>query len=129
MIKVLKNFSIGFLFMGFMSSSSFATGSLTEFYSQKELLKNWALSICFAQISKDAYNKDDAGITAGAYLEYGKGPIEDYDELRKIVKKYINLKYSGSVQSNYDTMKCIDMFHSKELNNLVKKLVKNQASR
>ena len=99
---------------------------MTSTYSQKNLLKNWALSICFAQISKDNSNKEDAGKTAGAYLEFGHQPLEAYEDLRLIVKKYVNLKYSGSVDSDFNTMKCIDLFHSKELDQLTTKLAKRR---
>ena len=99
---------------------------MTAKYDQKTLLKNWALSRCFAQIAKDDKTAEDAGITASAYLEFGHQGIEAYDELRALVAKYKNLKYDGSVKSEYNTMKCIDLFHSKELDRLTTKLVRRR---
>jgi hypothetical protein len=95
-----------------------------ETYSQRILLKNWALSVCFAQIAKDDGTAEDAGLTASAYVEFAHQGEEAYDQLRKLVDKYKNLEYAGSVKSNYNTMKCIDLFHSKELDRLVTKLVR-----
>ena len=95
-----------------------------ENYSQKTLLKNWALSVCLASIAKDPASKEDAGATASAYLEFGKQQIEAYDQLRKLVHQYVSRKYGGSIQSEFNTMKCIDLFHSKELDRLTTKLVK-----
>lgn len=96
----------------------------TEKYSQKQLLKNWALSRCLAQAYTDKSTKDDANATASAYLEYGKQPIEVYTELDALVGKYSQRHYSGSVDSSFNTMKCIDLFNSKELDDLSGKLSK-----
>ena len=96
--------------------------SLTETYSQKTLLKNWALSVCLAEISKDASEREDANATASAYLEFGRQQIEAYNALRELAKKYAKRKYGGSIKSEFNTMKCIDLFHSKELDQLTEKL-------
>ena len=91
-------------------------------YSQKTLLKNWALTICLARISPDDAAKTDASATASAYLEYGKQPPEAYDELRALVNKYVSMKYGGhETQAEFNTMKCIDLFHSKELDRVATK--------
>ncbi|WP_347989666.1 T6SS amidase immunity protein Tai4 family protein [Methylomonas sp. AM2-LC] len=97
-----------------------------ESYSQKTLLKNWALSVCLAQISKDVGAREDANATASAYLEFGRQRIEDYDTLRSLVEKYVNRKYAGSIKSDFNTMKCIDLFHSKELDDLASKFSKKK---
>lgn len=100
--------------------------SMTEKYSQKTLLKNWALSVCLATISKDANTRADANATASAYLEFGRQPIETYNALRELAEQYANRKYGGSIKSEFNTMKCIDLFHSKELENLTIKPSKNK---
>ncbi|MET3134041.1 hypothetical protein AAKU55_004335 [Oxalobacteraceae bacterium GrIS 1.11] len=97
---------------------------MTESYSQRNLLKNWALSACLAINAKDAATKADASATASAYMEFGRQRIEAYDELRKLAEKYATLSYSGSIPSEFNTMKCIDLFHSGELDRLVTKLTK-----
>jgi hypothetical protein len=94
--------------------------------NQKMLMKNWALSTCFARIAQDQATKTDAGLTASAYLQNSQQDIEDFDKIDKIVDKVLAMKYGGSVQSNYNTMKCIDLFHSKELDRLVGKLVRRR---
>ena len=100
--------------------------ALTDTYSQRELLKNWALSVCIAAIAKDAQAREDANATASAYLEFGHQPIEAYDALRNLVDKWVAKRYSGSIPSEWNTMKCIDMYHSRELNQLVAKLEKKR---
>jgi hypothetical protein len=84
-------------------------------YSQKTLLKNWALSRCLGQVNPDGKSREDANASASAYLEFGRQPIQVYEALGGIVDKYVNKKYAGSVRSEFNTMKCIDLFHSKEL--------------
>jgi hypothetical protein len=100
--------------------------SMTENYSQKTLLKNWALSVCLAKISKDTTEREDANATASAYFEFGQQHIEAYDALRKLAEQYANRKYGGSIKSDFNTMKCIDLFHSKELNDLTSKFSKKK---
>lgn len=92
---------------------------------QKTLMKNWALSICFAQIAEDERTKKDAGATARAYLENSQQDMAAFEQIGKLVDKYVQLKYDGSDKANYNTMKCIDLFHSKELDRLVSRYVKN----
>jgi len=93
---------------------------------QKMLMKNWALSTCFARIAEDQATKADAGLTASAYLENSQQDLEDFDKIDKLVEKYLAKKYGGSVASNYNTMKCVDLFHSKELDRLAGKLVRRR---
>ncbi len=100
--------------------------SLTEHYSQEMLLKNWALSRCLAKTYDDEKVRDDANATASAYLEYGKQSIETYNQLDELVDKYVNLAYGGSVKSDFNTMKCIDLYHSKELRKMVLTALKNK---
>jgi len=95
---------------------------MTQTYSQRDLLKNWAFSACLAAVSKDAATKADANAAAGAYLEFGRQGIEAYNELHKLVETYAARRYAGSTGAEYNTMKCIDLLHSAELDKLATKL-------
>ncbi len=117
----MKKQLVTFIFIGLMQSSAVAQ-HMTARYDQKTLLKNWTLAICLAQVAQDPKTAEDASVTASAYMEFGKQGIEAYQELRKIVNKYKNMHYEGSVKSDFNTMKCIDLFHSKELDRLSSKL-------
>lgn len=90
-------------------------------YSQKTLLKNWALSRCLGKVYVDGKSAEDANASASAYLEFGRQPIQVYEAVSVIVNKYVNKKYAGSLPSEFNTMKCIDLFHSKELDVLSSK--------
>ncbi|MGE5476894.1 MAG: T6SS amidase immunity protein Tai4 family protein [Bacteroidales bacterium] len=90
-------------------------------YSQKVLLKNWAFSACLSIVATDDAARADANATAGAYLEYGHQPIEAYEELRQLAEQFARRQYAGSVPSHFNTMKCIDLFHSRALDRLTAK--------
>ena len=75
-----------------------------------------------AQVLPDGSAKDDANAAAGGCIEFGRQPIEAYENLGKLVDKYIKLPYVGSMKSDFNTMKCIDLFHSKELEEAVTRL-------
>ena len=101
-----------------------AAGSATSSYSQKALFKNWSLSRCIAKAYPNGPIVDDAEITAAAYLELSDVPIEAFDEVKRLVDKYLARPYDGSVKSPYHTMKCIDLFYGKELDALWRKYAK-----
>ena len=96
----------------------------TPTYSQKMLLKNWALSVCLAKVAKTAEAKDDANATAAAYMEFGKQSVEAYEPLRELADRYAKRVYGGAARSEFNTMKCIDLLHSKELDALTARLAK-----
>jgi hypothetical protein len=90
-------------------------------YSQRTLLKNWALSRCLGRVAVNQQSRDDAYATAAAYLEFGSQGMDAYESLQVLVDKYAAKTYSGSIKSDFNTMKCIDLFHSEELSNAVKR--------
>lgn len=103
-------------------------------YSQQTLLINWALSICIAQTTSDKDLIRDANATAGAYLELGRQDLDAYDSIRMLVKSSIKRESRSkpdieqpSIEMN--VMKCIDLFHSQELDRLTKRLTKTTTSK
>lgn len=112
---------IAFLCLAGLCTTAAAEEPATAKYSQKILLKNWALSRCLAQIAPDEASRNDANATAAAYLEFGHQPIEAYEAIDKLVGTFIKREYAGSTKSSYNTMKCIDLFHSRDLDVVVRK--------
>lgn len=92
-----------------------------ETYSQAVLFKNWALSPCIGKAFASDESKSDANNTASAYLEFGKASAEFYEAADKLVDGYLARSYSGSVPGKFNTMKCIDLLHSKELDKLAER--------
>ena len=123
---VVKTNSIGVLLSGLLLAGQGLAQSEVRSYSQKTLLKNWALSSCLARVYEDQNTRDDASAAAAAYLEFGRQPIEAYESLERLVEKYASRKYFGSIQSDFNTMKCIDLFHSRELDSLVRRLLRSK---
>lgn len=118
------SFALSMACLAMAATSTFGAGqSMTSKYSQRDLLRNWTLSVCLATVYKDPTTKEDANQTAAAYLEYGRQGIEAYDELRKLVDAYAARRYAGSTGAEFNTMKCIDLLNSPELEKLSSKLI------
>jgi Type VI secretion system (T6SS), amidase immunity protein len=105
-----------------LSGACASTPELGPAHPQARILKNWALSRCLAKAAGESPPGDDAARSAAAYLEMGTGPIESYDKLEALADTYLQRKYGGSVNGEYNTMKCIDLYESRELETLVKEL-------
>jgi hypothetical protein len=87
---------------------------------QVTILKKWALSRCLSHVAGQTTAGDDAARTAAAYLEMGSARIEVYEKLDALAKTFLAQTYTGSMESKYDTMKCIDFFESEELDRMAK---------
>jgi Type VI secretion system (T6SS), amidase immunity protein len=107
----------------FVLSQSIACASdpgVAAHNTQAAVLKKWALSRCLAKASGDSPAGDDAAKTAAAYLEMGGAGIEAYEKLDALAGRYLERRYTGSVRSNYNTMKCLDLYDSEELDRLAR---------
>lgn len=90
--------------------------------------KDRALAFCVAEAYKGSPAGEDAGVTGAAFLEWtyyddqrGNPAIDD------LVAKYLHRDYSTPVEgyagARFDLLKCIDMYHSPELDQLMRKYV------
>jgi Type VI secretion system (T6SS), amidase immunity protein len=90
-------------------------------YSSMQYLKNFALSTCIA----DGYKSDevvkDSLAAASGYLELGHLTVEAYEEAASLGKKYLAKDYQSKSGEKLILMKCIDFFHSKELQQIATK--------
>jgi hypothetical protein len=86
-------------------------------------LKNWALSRCLGEVYHNDAVKKDAQATAGGFLEFGQQPIEAYEPLQAVASRYANRTYGSAIGSDLNTMKCIDLFHSQELDRIVNRIL------
>ncbi|MDB5800365.1 MAG: type secretion protein [Rhodocyclales bacterium] len=90
-------------------------------YSSTEYFKNYALSTCIA----DGYKSDevikDSAAAARGYLEFGSLPLEAHTEATQLGRKYLQRKYMSISGESLILMKCIDFYHSKELDKLARK--------
>ncbi|AIN14483.1 acetyltransferase [Yersinia pseudotuberculosis] len=83
---------------------------------QKNNLENFALSICLAEGFPDGEINSEAFSAVGAYVELGAYPVEAYEEVSELAKKFLEKKYiSKNGESKLTVMKCIDLSQSSEL--------------
>jgi hypothetical protein len=107
----------------------------SHIYSERDLLKNWVLSICLANISRDgSETRHDAARSAWGYFEFSNISLEERDELVPLIMKVIAEKNSrlndGDAElSELNTMKCIDLFHSARLDGIVARMLKERGNR
>lgn len=90
--------------------------------AEKIHFKNWTLSRCLSEIAADPALKQDALNTASSYLESSRLPIEAFSSADELVKTFLAKNYSGSIPGTFNTKKCIDLFHSEELEKLYQSL-------
>jgi len=89
-------------------------------YSPAQYLKNFALSACIAAGYRAEEVKQDGAAAAGGYLELGSFPFAAYDAAAALGKTYLARDYAGKSGAQLTLMKCIDLFHSQELDGLAK---------
>ena len=89
--------------------------------------KDRALAYCIAQAYKDSPAGQDATKTGGAFLEWTYYELDANSEIDALITKYLRRDYSTPVEGYADAkfalLKCIDMYHSYELGELVRKFV------
>lgn len=95
--------------------------------AQLELLKNWTLCRCLAKSAVSEEAGEDATKSAAAYLEAGTSNIDTYESLERLVDTRLKEHRSGSVDSTYNTMKCIELFRSSELASLTQEAAKGSS--
>ena len=90
-------------------------------YSSREYLKNFALSVCVSHAyDSEEVTKDSLAAAAG-YFNLGGFPIEAYDEADALSKSFLAKEYHGIHGEKLILMKCIDLSHSKELEQIIRK--------
>jgi hypothetical protein len=90
-------------------------------YSPIQYLKNFALSTCIADGYRSEEVAKDSSAAAGGYLELGRLPIEAYEAAASLGKQFLARDYQSASGEKLTLMKCIDFFHSKELDRLARK--------
>ncbi len=92
-----------------------------ETNTSKLNFKNYALSTCIADGYKSKEIISDAAAAARGYLEFGELPLEAYTEATLLGRKYLKKTYKSKVGAKLSLMKCLDFYHSKELEALYQK--------
>jgi hypothetical protein len=90
-------------------------------YTPKEYLKNYALSTCIADGFDSKEVVSEAAAAARGYLELGGYPLEAHTEATLLGREFLKKEYKSISGSKLTLMKCIDFYHSQELEALSKK--------
>lgn len=109
------------------SEKSNQTTASSRTYAQN--YKDMVLAYCIAKAyAADPHASKDATATAGGLDQWSNYDAEEgASEIPKLVGRYLSRQYHSiqGEQTKLDLLKCIDMYHSKELDVLVKKYVQN----
>ena len=90
-------------------------------YSPVEYFKNYALSTCLSQGYKAEEVSKDSAAAARGYLELGGFPLEAHTAATSLGREFLKKPYESMSGESLTLMKCIDFYHSKELEQLVRK--------
>ncbi len=90
-------------------------------YSAKDYFKNYALSSCITDGFKSNDARSDAAAAASGYLELGEYPLEAHTEATILGREFLKKPYKSISGADLILMKCIDFYHSKELESIATK--------
>lgn len=116
--RVNTSFPIFFICLATMLFSMRANAKSE--YSAEQYIKNYALSVCVAKRYNSKEVKDDASAAARGYLEFGDYSLAAHSAVRKLVDEFLAKTYSSQSGEPMTLAKCIDVYHSAELENIVK---------
>jgi len=105
-------------------SASANAAEVRAVYSPAQYLKNFALSVCLSEAYKSDELVKDSRAAAGAYLELGSLPFEAYEDVAALGRTFLARDYRGISGQPLMLMKCIDFFHSQELDRLTQRYIK-----
>lgn len=116
-------------FLLFTALTATAADSITATRrTNAENYKDRALASCIAAAYKGSSAGEDAAITRSAFLEW---TYYDDDKgnpaTEQLVENYLQRDYSNPMEgyagARFDLLKCIDMYHSKDLKEQVRRYV------
>lgn len=89
--------------------------------------KDRALAYCVAQAYKESPAGQDAQKTGGVFLDWTYFDLDANSEIDALIAKYLRRDYrtpvEGYADAKFALLKCIDMYHSPELDAMVRKYV------
>jgi hypothetical protein len=98
--------------------------------SPAENLKSYALSACIGYGFPEAATvQAETGLASQAYIEAGRFGIEAYNEAAALARDFVAKNYLSEKGEKWTVIKCIDLFHSKELAKIVQKYDKARQGR
>jgi hypothetical protein len=102
----------------FLVSCAHTKNDFKNTEQEKKMYKSWVLSRCLSTISITEVERQDALNSASAYLELSSFPVEAFTSATPLIAEFVARNYNGSIPGSFNTMKCIDLFYSDDLNKL-----------
>jgi len=91
--------------------------------------KDRALAFCVARAYADSPAGQDAASTAGIFLDWTYFDLPANDALDSLITRYLQRDYSTPIEGFSDAkfalLKCIDLYHSRDLDELVGQYVRH----
>jgi hypothetical protein len=107
--------------LALVSSACYGGGTEKKHYTPIQYLKNYALSSCIADGYQSKEVVIDASAGANGYKELGSLDIDAYNKAAILGRKFLAKEYLSQSGEQLILMKCIDFYHSKELDRLARK--------
>lgn len=90
---------------------------------ESQYFKNYALAICLGGSFNETHFNIDISKSLNGYIDKGSLGLEDYEEIRTFVKHWKDTTKTESKEGGQIIfIKCMNMYHSNDLDQLYKKL-------
>lgn len=97
--------------------------NLTTF-SQHDIFNHWVETRCISRAFNNADITKDANVSAAAWLETSSLPVDAFNEADKLIDAELKVKLSGSVDGDYNILRCSLIANSKTAGEIFKKFSK-----
>ncbi|HBC80914.1 T6SS amidase immunity protein Tai4 family protein [Pseudescherichia vulneris] len=90
-------------------------------FSQQEIFSNWVQNRCISKIADSESLKNDAMVSAAAWLEASNVSAELFEEADKTIDNQLQEKIGGSLPGEYQVLKCTLIANSEAINKIYDK--------
>ncbi|STQ61298.1 T6SS amidase immunity protein Tai4 family protein [Pseudescherichia vulneris] len=90
-------------------------------FSQQEIFSNWVQNRCISKIADSESLKNDAMVSAAAWLEASNVSTELFEEADKTIDNQLQEKIGGSLPGEYQVLKCTLIANSEAINKIYDK--------
>jgi len=90
-------------------------------FSQQGIFSNWVQNRCISKIADSESLKNDAMVSASAWLETSNVSAELFEEADKTIDNQLQEKIDGSLLGEYQVLKCTLIANSEAINKIYDK--------
>lgn len=95
----------------------------------EQMVHDYALAVCVADGYEAPEVIADASAVASGYLEKGTYPLEAYNDIRELGRKFLQKQYLSIANAKLTLMKCIDFSRSPEVAGVIRKYKKDSTGK